>query len=233
MSLINKIASIIDNKAELEKVAYMPNRVSYNDDLSILDIDLKSIIPKPPKNNSPSTVKELEAVSEATKNRTVKELDLVYTVDKDPVELFRKFLSSKNLEFPQAKFDMFMNIMEQYMYALKYYHNRARPEQIAPYYNIEINVLYTVTHHTPSYPSGHVVYSETAAHVASEVFPQYKSNFFQLSKYCAFARILQGVHFASDNKASVLAVEKLYPLVSKYYEQKRTQEDPLDISKPA
>tara|TARA_B100000902_G_scaffold142558_1_gene140166 strand:+ start:6695 stop:7396 length:702 start_codon:yes stop_codon:yes gene_type:complete len=233
MSLINKVASIIDNKAELEKLAYMPNRVSYNDDLAILNIDLKSIIPKPAKNNSPATVKELEAVSKATKNRTAKELDLVYTVDKDPVELFRKFLSTKSLEFPQLKFDMFMNVMEQYMYALKYYHNRARPEQIAPYYNIEIDVLYTETHHTPSYPSGHVVYSETAAYVASESFPEYRSNFFQLSKYCGLARILQGVHFASDNKASTTAVQKLYPLVSKYYEQKRTQENPLDITRTA
>ena len=53
------------------------------------------------------------------------------------------------------------------------------------------------------------MYSETAARMASEEFPEYKSTFFQLSKYCGLARILQGVHFASDNKASVIAIEKL------------------------
>ena len=231
MSLINKIASIIDNKAELENLAYMPNKISYDDDLAILDIDIKSILPAPAKNNSPVTVTELEAVAEATKNRTPQELDLIYTVDREPLILFRRFLSTKGLEFPDSKFEMYINIMEQYQYALKYYHNRARPRQLAPYYNLEIDVLFTDTHQTPSYPSGHVMYSETAARMASEEFPEYKSTFFQLSKYCGLARILQGVHFASDNKASVIAIEKLYPLVSKYYEQQRTKEDPFDTSK--
>ena len=43
---------------------------------------------------------------------------------------------------------------------LKYYFNRPRPEQIAPYYEYRINVMYTETHHTPSYPSGHTIYAE-------------------------------------------------------------------------
>ena len=228
MSLINKIASIIDNNAELENVAYMPNKISYDDDLAILDIDLKSIIPNPPKNTSITTVSELKELSKVTKDISQKELDLIYNVDKEPLELFYSFCNKNNLEFPRSTFQDYYNILEQYVYALKYYYNRARPEQLAPYYNLDIDVLYTDTHHTASYPSGHTMYAELAAHIASEKFPSYKKDFFQLSKYCGLARILQGVHYPSDNVASVVAVQKLYPLIRKYYEQKRTQENPLD-----
>lgn len=228
MSLINKVASIIDNKAELENLAYMPNKISYDDNLAILDIDLKSIIPKPPKNNSITTVKELKEVAKATLNRSTKELDLIYTVDKEPLDLFYNFLSKRQLTFPKGTFDDYYNILEQYVFALKYYYNRARPEQLAPYYNLDINVLYTDTHHTASYPSGHTMYAELAAYIASETYPEYRYDFFKLSKYCGLARILQGVHYPSDNKASLIAVKKLYPLIRGYYETKRTQKNPLD-----
>lgn len=229
MSLINKIASIIDNKAELEKVAYMPNKISYDDDLAILDINLKSIIPNPPSNTSSTTAKELKEIAKATKNRSTKELDLIYTVDKEPLDLFTNFLSARKLLFPKGVFDDYYNILEQYVFALKYYYNRARPEQLAPYYNLDINVLYTDTHHTASYPSGHTMYAELAAYIASETYPEYRNEFFELSKYCGLARILQGVHYPSDNKASVLAVKKLYPLIKRYYDdKKRTQKNPLD-----
>lgn len=228
MSLINKVASIIDNKAELEKVAYMPNKVSYDDNLAILNIDLKSIIPKPPSNTSSTTAREIKEVAKATQNRSVKELDLIYVVDKEPLNLFYDFTEARKLEFPKAIFHDYYNILEQYVFALKYYYNRARPEQLSPYYNLDINVLYTDTHHTASYPSGHTMYAELAAHICSDVYPQHRDDFFRLSKYCGLARILQGVHYPSDNKASVIAVKKLYPLIRGYYEQRRTQENPLD-----
>ena len=101
MSLINKVASIIDNKAELEKVAYMPNKISYDDNLAILDINLKSIIPNPPSNTSSTTAREVKEVAKATENRSVKELDLIYTVDKEPLNLFYDFTEARKLEFPK------------------------------------------------------------------------------------------------------------------------------------
>ena len=38
MSLINNIATIIDNKQEIHKVTYLKDQVSYDDEISILDI---------------------------------------------------------------------------------------------------------------------------------------------------------------------------------------------------
>jgi len=228
MSLINKVAAILNNKQDLDSIGYLKDKVNYDDEISVLDVDLKSILPPPPKNSSLTTRKEIEQISKATKNRTQKELDLIYAVDREPLDLFIKLLKKKNLKFPRELFEEHYNVLEQYVYALKYYHNRARPEQLAPYFNIDINILYTDTHHTPAYPSGHTMYSELAAHILSDKYPELRDEFFKLSDYCGLARILQGVHYPSDNKASKIAVNKLYPLM-KDRENEKSKNFPLDI----
>lgn len=229
MSLINNVAKIIDTSRDIDDVAYLANKVSYDDHISTLDIDFKSIIPAPPKNSSATTSRELDAIIEATRSRTRREIDLVYNVDDSPVNIFLPFLEQRNLSFPVATINSYYNVLEQYMYALKYYFNRARPEQIAPYYNKKINILYTETHYTPSYPSGHTMYAELIAHVLSNKYIEHKKDFFELAKYCGLARILQGVHYPSDNEASIIAVNKLYPKIKEHYdEQAGTKEDTLN-----
>ena len=230
MSLINKVAAIIDNQQSLDSIGYLANKVNYDDGLATLDISIKDIVPPPPTNTSAVTERELNQISRMTKSRTYPEINLIYTVDKEPLDLFRNFLKTKNLSFPQYKFDSYYNIIEQYMYALKYYHNRARPDQIAPYYNLEIDVLFTDTHHTPAYPSGHTMYSELAAHVLTDMYPEHKDKFFELSNYCGLARILQGVHYPSDNDASKIAIDKLYKL-TKGLEDERAKKNPINITR--
>jgi acid phosphatase (class A) len=212
MSLIHKLAAIIDHK-NIDDVQFFSKDIVYHEDINLLDIDWRHIIPAPALNSSAETEKELRFISKQTQNRSSKDIELIYKVDKDPLFLFYEFTDRKNLIFPKNKFDNLYNIIEQYVYALKIYFNRARPSQIAPYYNIAINVINTNTHHTPSYPSGHVMYSELAAHILSEIYPVWKKEFFQLSSYCATARILQGVHYPSDNKASIVATEKLFNFI--------------------
>lgn len=226
MSLINSVAKIIDHKKSIDEVGYLKNDTPYYDDLSILDIDIKSILKQPAKNSSSQTEKELRAISEATKSRTRKEIDLVWSVDEDPLTLFKNFLETKrDRKFPQATFDEYYNVLEQYIYALKYYFNRARPEQIAPFYNVDIDIIYTDTHQTPSYPSGHTMYSELAAHILSDLYPEYTEEFFRLSEYCGLARILQGVHYPSDNEASKIAVRILYPKIKERISDEQKNKD--------
>jgi hypothetical protein len=118
------------------------------------------------------------------------------------------------------KFFEAFNIIEQYSFALTSFYNRPIPEHLAPYHNLDITVIFTETHHTPSYPSGHTIYSELAAHIVSEEYPEYKKDFFTISNYCGLARILQGVHYASDNEASKIALSKLYPLLKELENEK-------------
>lgn len=228
MSLINNVAAIIDAKVELKDLKYSKDFV-YESGQGALNISWKSILPKPPANDSPSTSKELDIVSEATSKRSNKAVELVYKVDDDPLHLFFDFLETKNIKETRGEFDEYYNLVEPYTYALKYYFNRPRPEQIAPYLNKEINVLYTSTHQTPAYPSGHTIYAAIAAHLFSDKYPEHREEFFGLAKQAGIARILQGVHFPSDNKAGMVVAEYLFPKVKERLKNERqSKEFPID-----
>tara|TARA_B100001564_G_scaffold150104_1_gene126222 strand:+ start:222 stop:920 length:699 start_codon:yes stop_codon:yes gene_type:complete len=231
MSLINNVSAILNSKIPLDDVVYLQNKPSYEDDLSILDINWKTIIPPPPKNSSNETARELKVVYQAVVSRTAREVELVKIVDQEPLDLFYNFLDKKKLAFPKQTFHEYYNILEQYMYALKNYFNRARPEQLAPYHNIKLDILYTDTHHTPAYPSGHTMYAALAAHFLSDKYPEYKNKFFELAKYCGYARILQGVHYPSDNIAAFTATEALYNSIKRRFNDKQQDQNfPIDRS---
>tara|TARA_B100001094_G_scaffold169510_1_gene163948 strand:+ start:7265 stop:7960 length:696 start_codon:yes stop_codon:yes gene_type:complete len=227
MSIISNIDKLIKSEPNIDDVGYLKNKMTYQDDINnnIVKIDWLKILDAPPKNSNPKTTRELHAISKATVNRTSKEVDLVIRVDRDPVALFVDFLEKKNLKFPKSKFYTFYDFLEPYIYGLKYHFNRARPEQLAHYHNINLKILYTDSHHTPSYPSGHAMYAELAANILSDEYPEYKSNFFEIAKFCGLARVLQGVHFPSDNEASVKAVSVLYPLIKKGIENVKTSKE--------
>ena len=230
MSLINKVAAIIDAKVELKDLKYSEDFV-YESGQGVLSINWKNILLPPSPNNSITTSKEMDIVSEATKKRSNQAVELIYKVDDDPLHLFFDFLTKKNIKENKSEFNEYWNVGESYAYALKYYFNRARPEQIAPYLNKEINVLYTDTHHTPAYPSGHTMYAAIAAHLFSEKYPQYRKEFFELAKQAGIARILQGVHFPSDNKAGMLAAKYLFPRIKeKLTNERRSKEFPIDFT---
>lgn len=209
MSLIHKIAAIIDNN-NIDHITFFDKNLVYNEDIDLLDIDWRNIIPKPPLNSSEETEKELKFISKKTLNRSSSDIELVYKVDKNPLNLFYELLDANGLILPKNKFHNYYNIVEQYIYALKIYFNRARPFQLAKIYNINIDVLRTETHHTPAYPSGHTMYAALAAHILSDLYPEFENKFFQLADLCGMARIIQGVHFPSDNRASFLATQILY-----------------------
>ena len=231
MSLISSVSAILSERVtDLDKIVYFPNAMSSSeDDLAILDVDWKNIIPDPPKNSSTTTAKEMKAVYEATKSRTQKEIELIHTVDVEPLVLFEKALSKYDIVFPKNIFDEYYNILEQYMYALKNHYNRARPEQLSPYFNIDIDILYTETHHTPAYPSGHTMYAALAAHIISDRYPERKKEMFDLAKYCGLARILQGVHYPSDNDAAFKATSVLYQAIKRRFEdEERNQNFPTN-----
>lgn len=230
MSLINKVDAIISNNIDLDDIGYFKNPIEYESDLNtIKGVDWKKLLNNPSKNSSSKTISELKQVSKLTQNRSNAELNLIHVVDQDPLELYYQFLLERDLKFPTDVFHRNYNILEHYTYVLKYYFNRARPAQIAPHHDIEIKVLETDTHHTPSYPSGHAMYSELAAHTLSDLYPHYTKDFFRLSEYCGLARILQGVHYPSDNAASKLACKSLYIAMKKGFENdERANKNTLD-----
>jgi hypothetical protein len=99
---------------------------------------------------------------------------------------------------------------------VKNLYNRARPLQLANFFGIEIDTIITDTIHTASYPSGHTVYASMVSRIIQKTSPSIpKQKLNNLVDQTALARILQGVHYPSDNAASIkftnVLFKHLYP----------------------
>lgn len=171
----------------------------------LIDFDWKKILDAPPKNSDTSTIKELEFVAKETKDRTKQDVELLYKIDQDMDTPFELFLDQYSITYPKNYVSLFYDIVRPVLLNIKGIWNRARPNQLAKFYNIDIDVLVTDTHHTASYPSGHTVYSSLVANILKDMYPQINSK--QLDSIVlsvAEARVKQGVHYPSDNKASLI-----------------------------
>ena len=178
---------------------------------NLLTVDWENVLPEPPKNSSDITRKELELISDMTKELSQEEYDLVMAVDDDPNSVFMPLLKRIGKQFPKDKFDeFFFSQVDPVITNLKYKFKRARPFQLADKYGIDIKVTETETHHTPAYPSGHTAYAAFGGSMLATLYPQHTSEFYELINLAGRARILQGVHYPSDNDASMVIASVLY-----------------------
>ena len=214
--LLSAVNKIITDK-HLDDIVYT-NKSIHIDKTFVHDFGYNyfKTLPSPPLNSGNQTALEIKEVAKRTHNRSPEDIKLVMIVDKEPLDLFNVFLKSKNLEMPYEHFTALYKILENIVLDLKYSFNRPRPEQLAEILNIDINIMYTNTHSTPAYPSGHTAYGILAAHVLTDYYPQYMDNFFEIADKIGEARVIQGVHYPSDNKASAMLVDKVYKHIVKY-----------------
>jgi hypothetical protein len=204
--LYNKIEQLRYNSVSLEFP--IPDIISF---------DYKTIIDPPPSNTDPKTLKELNFVAESTFNRSEAEIEQIYSIDRDLDAPFIKLLSKYKLEYPQEFINTFYNVVKPVVKNIKHYRNRPRPVQLAKLFNIKIDPIVTRTVHTPSYPSGHTMYSRLVANILKHHYPQLENKILDNIVYdTARARVMMGVHFPSDNQASIFLSNYLFKnLVSK------------------
>ena len=192
---------------------------------NLIDFDWKNILSRPPSNTSRITIDELKLLSKQTKNRSKADIDNIHRIDLDLDSSFIRLLNSYNLIYPQRYIDLFYDIVHPVLINIKSYWNRPRPNQLAKFYNIDIDVIITDSIHTAAYPSGHTVYSNLVANILKDIYPEVSvSKLNDIVLETAKARVLQGVHYPSDNKASIqfsnIIFDKLQPKLRKYYSDK-------------
>ena len=192
--LYDKVEKLTYNEARVE--IPMPNIISF---------DYKTIL------NASKTLKELKIVADATFNRSDAEVEKMYDIDQDLDAPFINLLSKYNLEYPQEYINMFYDVVQPVLMNIKGYWNRPRPFQLAKLLNIPISPIITTTVHTPSYPSGHTMYSRLVANILKQTYPKIENRILDNIVYdTAKARVIQGAHFPSDNEASIFFSNYLF-----------------------
>jgi hypothetical protein len=177
----------------------------------LIDFNWRNILKAPPSNTSKQTITEINYIYNVVTKRTKEDIKLVNLIDQDPDAPFIDLVKEYKLKYPIEIIESFYSLIEPVLFNIKGIWNRPRPAQLAKFYNIDIDVIVTNTHHTAAYPSGHTVYSSLVSLVLKELYGNIDNRKLSiLVQNTAKARILQGVHYPSDNMASVVLSQFLF-----------------------
>lgn len=222
---MTRLISRLDTQLRIDNLKYSPDfdyMSSHYASMSfpeIGDIDLFKILEPPPKNSSQTTQDELKYLERITNNRSKQDLNLVYSVDEDPLNLFDDIIYQHKLIFPTKFFTaVYYTCVIAIVDHLKFFYNRPRPYQLAEFYGVNVSRIITKTHKTPAYPSGHTMYSTLISEILSDKYPEFTKEFNKITDLCGKGRELQGVHYPSDNQAAKKIVKVIYPELKKYYQ---------------
>jgi hypothetical protein len=218
--MIIKQLSINSDNTNIDSIGY--ETVYLEQPISkLIDFDWKKILQAPPRNSNQTTKNELIFISKNTKERTYQDIELIHNVDTDLDKPYELLCKKYRVKYPYNYISLFYDIVLPVLLNTKKYWNRARPKQLAELYNIDIRVILTDTHHTAAYPSGHTVYSKLVANILHFIYPQIKqTELDNIVLQTARARVMQGVHYPTDNKASLIfsnfLFDNLNPKLRKY-----------------
>lgn len=198
----------------LDDLTYQTAYIEYPIPNILQSLKWKNILNKPPANSSKKTLKELEILNRITLKRSEEDIRLIHAIDTDIDSFFIALLSKYNIEYPQKYINEFYSIVKPVLTNTKSFWNRPRPYQLAKYYNIPLDIIVTDTHDTASYPSGHTVYSKLVANILQNLFPQISSAELDgIVHKTGMARVKQGVHYPSDNEASIIFSNHLFKIL--------------------
>jgi len=173
-----------------------------------------------PANSSEQTRAELDYLLDLQAHRTPEEIkkakyiagfgswpDLINPTDSDYAENLRELFyvtgptvgSQYNPDNFPATTQLLLHCIQDIRiteFRLKRYFKRARPYHLEP----RLHPLDRI--HSPSFASGHSLWSFTEAYIFSEIIPSRRADFLQRAEEVRWSRELMGIHYPSDNEAS-------------------------------
>lgn len=161
-------------------------------------------LPSPPPDKT-----EIDKVIAICHNASDQDKAEYQNCDKDASYYIKEHLSKNSLQFSE---DVIEYIEDQLVPIVRHYKNhfnRARPYQVAAFYNKELRRFKTGTAETPSYPSGHTVQPMVVALHYAKKYPEHKGDLIKAAQICGYGRVIAGLHYPSDYNAGVQLAEKL------------------------
>lgn len=219
---MNKILKRLEKYQQAELMKYVDNpspkhasvmgRATPN--ILLKDEDIK--LPTFPENNCDKTKNELLFLERLTSNLSRSDIQLIKNTDEAMIEnLFMKdYVYPDKDEIIEKLYDLKSQI-NTFTMRQKYKFNRPRPQQLAEIFDYKINVFESKTTATPSYPSGHTTLAYVIAYISADMNPSNRDKDLALANSVAHARMLMGVHYPSDNSASIALAKQIYKAIDK------------------
>lgn len=92
---------------------------------------------------------------------------------------------------------------------LKYFFQRPRPYQLAYYYKLKLMPYPTLGSDSPSFPSGHAIYSKVYSEVLGNHYPEIYDELQKIHEEVCESRLMFGVHYQSDIDVGIYVGDKI------------------------
>lgn len=163
----------------------------------------------PPKNSSGQTFNELKFLEKVTNNASLEDILFSTNAEINEIKMYANFCKSLNLNLNTKFFNDLLSQVEPILMLLKQHHNRARPNQIAPFFNIKIlyKVPTEITH--GAYPSGHSLDAFLVRHILTQMKPESKEQIYSFCDKMSKSRFIAGVHYPSDEMISKILADTI------------------------
>ena len=177
--------------------------------IQLKDRDIK--LPAPPDNSCEETRDELKFLEKLTSNVTPEQTKLIKLADDNMItDIFMVDYDWPDKDQIVAQLEDLNKQINTITMKQKYKFNRPRPEQLAKEYGYNIKVFPSSTTKTPAYPSGHTTLAYVIAYISSDMNPSNRDKDLEKANQVALSRMLMGVHYPSDNEASISLAKQIY-----------------------
>ena len=166
--------------------------------------------PKFPKNSSKETLEELLFLYELQEEERPFMEALIEKADYELFSLFREKCAEYQINNFEDQAESVMEIWGALSTDLKMNYNRARPFQLAPYYDIPLYPMKSTTAWGSAYPSGHTLQAEALANFYTYLYPELEDEWRQIARAISHTRLVGGFHYPSDILASETIVKALW-----------------------
>jgi hypothetical protein len=92
---------------------------------------------------------------------------------------------------------------------LKYFFQRPRPFQLAYYYKLKLIPYPTLGSDSPSFPSGHAIYSKVYSEVLGNHYPEIYDELQKIHEEVCDSRLMLGVHYQSDIDVGIYVGDRI------------------------
>lgn len=178
-----------------------------------ISLNLVEELPKPPKNSTSFTRRELDFIRSEinTRNKKFKDMSIhVHDLD-NFYEYWAKFAQNQlNSDLNSNFFSNHAKQTDGLINWVKLQFKRPRPYALAKVLNVAYELPTDERFQTGSYPSGHSCEAYMFGYLLSMKYPEHAKKILLFTRDLANSRIVAGVHFPSDVIAGKLLAAQIF-----------------------
>lgn len=161
-------------------------------------------LPEHPRNSSEETLSELEYLYLLQEEERPYMRPLIVKADEDLTSLFYEVCAEYQIDPMIPVVENLSDKVAEVVAFLKYSFNRARPFQLAPYYDVELYPMDSISAWSASYPSGHTTQAEMLRLYYTNLYPELADEWMRVAALISRTRMVGGMHYPSDIAAGIL-----------------------------